>query len=254
MSAEFLTERHGPVLLMTLNRPRLHNALNLAMATGLAAALEELDRDPELAAGVLTGAAPSFCSGIDLKAFAAGELPEVEGRGLGGLTEAPPRKPLIAAAEGYVLAGGFELALACDFIVAADDARFGLPEVQRGQVAAAGGLVRLPRRLPHAVANEMALTGDPIDAPRAAALGLVSRLTPPGAAASTALEVATRIAAASPFAVSTTKRILQLACEGTESEAWTKQRPLVDSVLDSEDALEGAHAFAEKRLPRWSNR
>lgn len=253
MSAEFLTERHGPVLLMTLNRPRVHNALSLPMATGLAAALEELDRDPELAVGVLTGAPPSFCSGIDLKAFAAGELPEIEGRGLGGLTEAPPRKPLIAAAEGYVLAGGFELALACDFIVAAEDATFGLPEVQRGQVAAAGGLVRLPRRLPHAVAMELALTGDPIEAPRAAALGLVSRLASPGAAATAALELATRIAAASPLAVRTTKRILQLACEGTESEAWNDQRPLVESVLGSEDALEGARAFTEKRPPRWSS-
>src|SRR6188472_1054577 len=185
-----LTERRDGVLLITLNRPQARNAVNSALAHGLAAATDELDGDDELKVGVLTGAGGSFCAGMDLKAFVAGESPQVEGRGFAGIAERPPRKPLIAAIEGYALAGGLEVALSCDVIVAASDARLGIPEAKRGLIAAAGALIRLPRRVPYHLAMELALTGDPIGAERAHAVGLVNRLTEPGAAVDGAFEVA----------------------------------------------------------------
>src|SRR3954449_13413382 len=163
-----LTERREGVLVITLNRPEARNAVNRAAAEGIAAAIDELDDDNELRVGVITGAGGTFSAGMDLKAFVAGERPHVEGRGSAGIVQRPPRKPLIAAVEGWALAGGFEVALACDLIVAARDARFGIPEVKRGLVAAAGGLIRLPRRIPYHLAMELALTGDPVGAERAA--------------------------------------------------------------------------------------
>ena len=249
-----LIERRDGVLLITLNRPQARNAVNSALAHGVAAALDELDGDDALKVGVLTGAGGSFCAGMDLKAFVAGERPYVEGRGFAGIAQRPPRKPLIAAIEGYALAGGLEVALACDVIVAARDARLGIPEVKRGLIAAAGALIRLPRRVPYHVAMELALTGDPIDAERAHAVGLVNRLADPGEAVAVALELASAIAANGPLAIDASKKIVSAAQDWTEEQAWREQAETVAAIMGSEDAREGATAFAEKRAPVWKGR
>ena len=246
-----LVERSDSTLVIQINRPGQRNAVNRAVSLGIAAALDELDRSAELRVGILSGRGGSFCSGMDLRAFVDGERPELEGRGFGGLTESPPRKPLIAAVEGYALAGGCELALACDLIVAAEDAWFGLPEVCRGLVAGSGGLVRLRRRIPAAIALEYALTGDRMSAPIAHGWGLVNRLAPPGQALVEALRLAERITANAPLSVAMSKRIMRECADWPESEIWQRQRPLVESVLASQDAQEGARAFAEKRSPLW---
>jgi enoyl-CoA hydratase len=249
-----LSEATAGVLTITLNRPTARNAVNRQLAEGVAAALEGLDADDDLRVGVITGAGGTFCSGMDLKAFAAGERPIVAGRGFAGIAQRAARKPLIAAVEGYALAGGFEVALACDLIVAARDARFGIPEVKRGLVAAAGGLLRLPNRIPYHLAMELALTGEPVDAPRARELGIVNRLAEPGEALAAAHELAAQIARNAPLALSASKAIVQHAGEWTEHEAWQRQDEIVHPVFSSEDALEGARAFAEKREPRWRAR
>src|SRR3954468_23271776 len=234
-----LTERRDRVLLITLNRPQARNAVNSALAHGVAAVLDELDGDDELKVGVLTGAGGSFCAGMDLKAFVAGESPHVEGRGFAGIAQRPPRKPLIAAIEGYALAGGLEVALACDVIVAARDARLGIPEVKRGLIAAAGAPIRLPRRIPYHVAMELALTGDPIRAERAHAVGLVNRLAEPGAAVEVALDLAATIARNAPLAVDASKHIVRSAQDWTEQQAWQEQAELAGKLFASEDAREG---------------
>ena len=249
-----LVERRGRVLVITIDRPEARNALDRAVAEGVAAAVDSLCADPELAIGVITGAGGNFSSGMDLKAFAKGETPIIDGRGLCGIAEAPPAKPLIAAVEGYALAGGFEVALACDLIVASREATFGLPEVRRGLLAAAGGLVHLPRLLPPRIAAEVILTGDFFDAGRMAEHGVVGRLTEPGEALAAALELAERIADNAPLAVAGARRMLRLAGELSESQLWEEQAELVAKVQHSEDALEGARAFAEKRPARWRGR
>ncbi|HJZ37735.1 MAG TPA: crotonase/enoyl-CoA hydratase family protein [Solirubrobacterales bacterium] len=249
-----LVERRDSTLLITIDRPGVKNALDLAVAEGIAAALDELDADPALKIGVLTGAGGNFSSGMDLKAFAAGQKPVIEGRGLAGFAEAPPAKPLIAAVEGYALAGGFEVALACDLIVSSREAVFGLPEVRRGLLAAGGGLVRLPRLLPPRVAAEIILTGEFVTAERMAEHGVVSRLTDPGGALDGALDLAAKIAANAPLAVAGARRMLQLAPDLDEAALWEEQRKLNAEVGSSEDALEGARAFAEKRPPEWKGR
>ena len=254
MSDPVLVEFGGGVAVITLNRPDARNAINRAVAEAVAAALDVLDARDDLSVGILTGAGGSFSAGMDLKAFLTGELPVVEGRGLCGLTEAPPAKPLIAAVEGHALAGGFEIALACDLIVAAEDARFGLPESRRGLIAAGGGLLRLPERIPYQVAMELALTGDILDAPRAHALGLVNRLTPTGGALDGAWQLAAAIAANGPLAVRATKQVLVEAPGWPAAERWARQRRITEPVFGSEDAQEGARAFAEKRAPRWNGR
>ena len=251
MSDAVLIERHGATLVMTLNRPERRNAVDYAMSQAIAAALDLLDTDAQLRVGIITGAGGSFCSGMDLKAFVAGSRPEVAGRGFGGLTEAPPAKPLIAAVEGFALAGGCEMALACDLIVAADDSSFGLPEVTRGLVAGSGGLTRLVRRIPPALAMEYALTGRRLPAREAHRVGLVNRLTAPGEALADALALAAEIAANAPLATMASKRIMVESADWTDAEQWDRQRPLVDAVLATHDAQEGARAFAEKRLPVW---
>jgi enoyl-CoA hydratase len=249
-----LTERRDGVLLITLNRPEARNAVNLALAEGVAAALDDLDADGDLRAGVLTGAGKGFCAGMDLKAFVAGERPWVGDRGFAGIVQRASRKPLVAAIEGFAVAGGLELALSCDLIVAARGAKLGVPEVKRSLVAAAGALRRLPQRLPYGVAMELALTGDPIEAERAYELGLVNRLADPGAAVQTALELAAAIARNGPLALDATKATLQQQFDWTEAEFWQRQAELAEPVMRSQDAREGATAFAEKREPVWQGR
>ncbi|MEU7815160.1 crotonase/enoyl-CoA hydratase family protein [Pseudonocardia sp. NPDC049154] len=249
-----LTERRGRVLVVTLNRPHVRNAVNEAAAHGVAAAADLLDADDELRVGVLTGAGGTFCSGMDLKAFLTGEIPRIEGRGLAGIAITPPRKPLIAAVEGWALAGGCEIALACDMIVAARDARFGLPEVTRSLAAGGGGLLRLPERIPANLAMEHILTGDPFGAEAAAAWGLVNRLTEPGDALAEALVLAERIAANGPLAVQASKDVLVRGRYWSREERWARQAEFTESVLHSEDAKEGARAFAERRTPVWRGR
>ncbi len=249
-----LIERRGRVLLITINRPEQRNAVNAAVAAGIAGALEELDADSGLSVGVLAGAGKGFCAGMDLKAFVAGERPWVEGRGFAGITQRGADKPLIAAIEGFAVAGGLEVALACDLIVAARGARLGIPEVKRGLVAAGGGLLRLPRSLPRNVAMELALTGDPIEAERAHQLGLVNRLAEPGEALAAALELAETIAANAPLALAASKRIMLESVDWPDSEFFERQQPIRDSAFNSEDAREGATAFAERRDPVWKGR
>lgn len=246
-----LVETRGRILIMTINRPHARNAINAAVSQTLADATDRLDDDPGLSVGIITGAGGSFCAGMDLKAFARGENVGVEGRGL-GFTERPPVKPLIAAVEGYALAGGTEVALATDLIVAAEDSAFGIPEVKRGLVAGGGGLFRLPERIPSAIAMELALTGDNLSAPRAHQLGLVNVLAAPGRALEAAIALAEKITANGPLAVAATKRVMIESREWTDQERWSRQLEIIGPVFASNDAREGATAFAEKRAPQWA--
>ncbi|MDX6659773.1 MAG: enoyl-CoA hydratase [Solirubrobacteraceae bacterium] len=252
--AAVLTERRDGVLLITLNRPDARNAVNAALAEGVAATLDELDADDDLSVGVLTGAGKGFSSGMDLKAFVAGESPYAADRGFAGITQRAAEKPLIAAIEGFAVAGGFEVALSCDLIVAARGARLGIPEAKRSLVAAGGALLRLPRRIPYHVAMELALTGDPIEAERGYELGIVNRLAEPGGAVDAALELAGEVARNGPLALKASKKIVQMSGDWTEAEAWEKQGEIAGPVMTSEDAREGAIAFAEKRDPVWRGR
>jgi enoyl-CoA hydratase len=252
MSAEVvLKERRGGTLLITLNRPDARNAIDLPVAEGIAAALDELDGEDSLTVGVLTGVGKGFCAGMDLKAFVTGERPWVGDRGFAGIVRRASIKPLIAAVEGFAVAGGLEVALACDLIVAARGAKLGVPEVKRSLVAAGGALLRLPRRIPYHLAMELALTGDPILAERAAEVGLVNRLAEPGTAVEVALALAGEIAANAPLALVASKRILQEQWDWQAEEMWDAQSAISDPVFTSEDAREGATAFAEKRPPVW---
>jgi enoyl-CoA hydratase len=251
MSDEVLLEVDGGVAVITINRPKARNAVNGAVARGIASAVDELDERKDVAVIVLTGAGGTFSAGMDLKGFLTGDFPVVEGRGFGGLTEAPPRKPVIAAVEGYALAGGFELALACDIVVASEAATFGLPEPKRGLVAGAGGIMRLPRRIPYHVAMEIALTGDHYPASRLYELGLVNRLTPEGEALAVARELAATIAANAPLALAATKRVIAESADWSREEMFKKQGEIISPVFGSKDAMEGAAAFAEKRPPAW---
>lgn len=245
-------EDRGAVRIITLDRPAVRNALDLPTATLLAEAVDGLDTAPGLAVGVLTGAGGHFCSGMDLKAFlTTGQRPEVPGRGL-GFTRTPPRTPLIAAVEGAALAGGFELVLACDLVVAAADATFGFPEVARGLIAGAGGLLRLPTRVPPAVALEHALTGRRMSAQVADRWGLISRLAAPGTALEVALELAAEIAANAPLALRATKELVNRSGQLSVADV-ARQDELLELVLAAPDAQEGAAAFAEKRPPTWSS-
>ena len=251
MADEVLTERQGRTLVITINRPEARNAFNLAVTKGLADAMDELDATPELSVAIVTGAGGNFCAGMDLKAFVSGEDPSIPGRGI-GFTEQPPRKPVIAAVEGYALAGGTEIVLATDLVVAAKNAKFGIPEVKRGLVAAGGGLLRLPHRIPYQKALELALTGDNFTAEEAADWGFVNVLTEPGEALAGALALAERITKNGPMAVAVTKEIIVKSAGWSEDEMWRKQSELVRPVFSSKDAIEGATAFAEKRAPNWT--
>ena len=249
-----LTECHDGVLTITINRPAQRNAVNRDVALAVASALDLLDSDPALSVGVLTGAGGTFSAGMDLKAFANGQTPILPGRGFGGITQAVVRKPLIAAVEGWALGGGFEMALACDLIVAAEDAKFGLPEVKRGLIAGEGGVIRLPQRIPYHVALTVLLTGEPLTAVDAKQYGLVSELTATGAALAEAHDLARRIAANAPLALARVKEVLRETQGLSDTEAFKRQARSASSLLDSEDAHEGALAFAEKRAPVWRGR
>jgi enoyl-CoA hydratase len=242
------------IMTITINRPEAKNAVNRAVAVAIAAAVDELDSDDSIRVAILTGAGGSFCAGMDLKAFMSGELPVVEGRGFAGITEAPPKKPLIAAVEGFALAGGFELAITCDLIVAADNSRFGIPEVKRGLVAAGGGLIRLPKQIPSRLAMELALTGDTISAQRAYDIGLVNRVAPAGTVLEKAYELARTIVDNGPLAVAATKQVLTQLDSWPEEEKFKRQIEIVMPVFMSADAMEGPSAFAEKRKPNWQGK
>ncbi|MCO5968849.1 crotonase/enoyl-CoA hydratase family protein [Actinoallomurus soli] len=252
MSDAVLTEVDGGVAVITINRPEARNAVNGAVAQGIASAIDEFDARKDVSAYVLTGAGGTFCAGMDLKGFLTGDDPSKGGRGFGGITERPPAKPIIAAIEGYALAGGFELALSCDMIVASSESKFGLPEVKRGLVAGAGGLLRLPQRIPYHAALEIALTGDHYPAARLAELGLVNRVTEPGEALRTAKELAAKVAANAPLALAATKRVIVESRDWPSDEQFARQGEIIMPVFGSKDAMEGAAAFAEKRTPNWS--
>lgn len=247
-----LTETRGRVLIVTLNRPERRNAIDRATSEAVAAALDQLDADAALSVGILTGAGGHFCAGMDLKAFLDGERVELPGRGLAGLTSAPPSKPLIAAVEGYALAGGCEIALACDLLVASETATFGLPEVKRGLIAGSGGLLRLPERLPRPLAMELALTGRMMSAEEAARWGMVNRRCPAGQALDAALTLAAEIAANAPLALVASKRLVAEGPRWPAQELWSRQDALLEPVIASEDAREGARAFVDKRPPVWT--
>lgn len=249
-----LTERRGRILVVTINRPEARNSVNLAVADGIAAAMDELDSSADLSVAVLTGAGGTFCAGMDLKCFLRGEMPVVPGKGFAGIVESPPQKPLIAAVEGYALAGGTEIALCADIIVASTAANFGVPEVRRGLVAVGGGLLRLPSRIPYQKAMELALTGDNLSAPDAHQFGLVNKLTEPGGALDAALEIAEKIAANGPLAVAATKQVIVQSAAWSAEEAFAKQMEIASPVFTSADAQEGPRAFAEKRPAVWQGR
>jgi enoyl-CoA hydratase len=249
-----LTERRGNVLLITLNRPDARNAVNLALAEGVAAALDELDGADDLSVGILTGAGSAFCAGMDLKAFVTGERPWVGDRGFAGIVQRASRKPLIAAVEGFAVAGGLEIALACDLIVASREAKLGVPEVKRSLVAAGGALLRLPQRVGHGAAMKLVLTGDPVSAEEGAKIGLVDELADPGGAVDAALALAATISKNAPLALIASKQVLREQRDWSEPEFWVKQGEITGPVFGSEDAREGATAFAEKREPVWKGR
>lgn len=249
-------ERHGAIAVLRINRPDVRNAFDRATAEAMDAALDAFDADADIRVGVLTGAGSAFSAGQDLKAAARGEFATTEKRGGFGIMAQPPKKPLIAAVEGAALAGGFELALACDLIVASSAAQFGLPEVKRSLVAVGGGALRLPRRMPHHIAMEMLLSGDPQSAEAMARWGVVNRVCAPSEALATALALAETIAINGPLAVVATKEIVTRGAgeNWSAAEGWTRQMEAAGPVFASEDFREGLMAFAQKRAPVWSGR
>lgn len=254
MSNEVLVEEDDGILVITINRPQVRNAVNRAVSYGVFEALQELDRNAGLRVAILTGAGQTFCSGMDLKAFLQGEVTRVEGRGILGIVEEPPVKPVIAAVEGYALAGGCEVVLACDLVVASRMATFGIPEVKRGLAAAAGGLMRLPRLIPPRIAMEMALTGDMVSAAKLVQYGFINELVEPGEALAAAKALARRIIQNAPLSVSASKRVVIESRDWPISEMFARQREITAPVLASEDAREGAAAFVERRDPDWKGR
>jgi enoyl-CoA hydratase len=254
MADEVLRERRGHVEILTINRPEARNAINRATAIALGDALDACESDDDVWVVVLTGAGDkAFSAGMDLKAFAAGEFP-ITDKGFGGITQRDFPKPLIAAANGAALAGGFEILISCDMVVAAEHAKFGIPEASRGLIAGGGGLIRLPKRIPLAVAYEMALTADPIDAQRAYELGLVNRVVAGEKVLDEAVALAERIAKNAPLAVRTSKDVMKRARELSEEQCWQLNTEAFGIIGRSSDAMEGAVAFAEKREPNWQGK
>jgi enoyl-CoA hydratase len=251
MADAVLTEVTDGVAVITINRPEARNAVNGEVARGIAAAVDESEARNDVRVLVLTGAGGTFCAGMDLKGFLAGDAPVVAGRGFAGITERPPAKPVIAAVEGYALAGGFEIVMSCDLVVAGESAKFGLPEVRRGLVAGAGGLLRLPRRIPYHLAMEIVLTGEHFPAPQLAQAGLVNRVVPDGEAITAAMELAGRVARGAPLALAASKRVVVESADWDSGEAFARQGEIIGPVFASSDAMEGAIAFAEKRAAAW---
>jgi enoyl-CoA hydratase len=245
-------DRDGGILVMTLARPDVRNAIDHRLAVAVSKALDELDADSGLSVGIITGAGGYFCSGMDLRAFARGELPRVEKRGFAGITSQPSHKPLIAAVEGGAVAGGFEIVLACDLVVASKEATFGLPEVRRGLAAGAGGLLRLQHRLPLNLAMELVITGAPTSATTLHQFGLVNRLVAAGEALSAARELGHNVARNGPLAVTASKSVLSASSDWPLAEAFMRQEEIIAPVRSSSDAAEGARAFLEKRAARFT--
>ena len=257
MADEVLRERRGNVEILTINRPEARNAINGAVSTAMSSIMDELLSDTECWVVVITGSGDkAFSAGMDLKAFSSGERGAIIGAsgGFGGLTQREFPKPIIAAVNGSALAGGFEIMLSCDLVVAAEHATFGIPEAKRGLIAGAGGLIRMPKRLPMAIALELAMTGDPIDAERAYALGLVNKVVPADQLMAEAVALAERIAANAPLAVRYSKNVMKRAAEVPESDGWAINTEAVGVVFTSADAMEGPTAFAEKRPPKWQGK
>lgn len=250
MSDVLLTEQLGRVLVMTINRPEARNAIDHEVATALVATVAELDADPGISASVLTGAGSSFCAGMDLKAFAVKGVP----RDLIRFYQTGSSKPLVAAVNGYAFGGGLELVLTCDLVVAERNAKFGAPEVKVGLVAGGGALLRLSRRLPYNVAMEMALTGRSMTAQEAQGYGFLNRVTDPADTVTEAVALAESIGKNAPLATSTSKKLLQDSWSMSDEAFWEYQHGLTKVVLKSDDAKEGARAFAEKRVPQWTGR
>jgi enoyl-CoA hydratase len=251
---DILVEQRGAVLIVTINRPGQRNAVNPLMSQAMGEAFGRLDDTRSLAVAVIQGAGGNFSAGMDLKAFARGERMQAGGRGFGGIVAMPPRKPVIAAVEGWAVGGGFEIVLACDLVVAGQGARFGLPEVRRGVAARGGGAFRLPRRVPYAIAMETLLTGESLDVRRAERYGLVNRVVPAGEALEGALELAQAITANAPLSVTATKRVLVESADWPADDSFDLQRKYFDPVFASWDAQEGAAAFRDKRPPAWQGR
>jgi enoyl-CoA hydratase len=248
---EVLIEVGDGVGVITINRPEARNAVNGAVSAGIAAAIDDLDTRKDVRVLILTGAGGTFCAGMDLKGFLAGDNPTAGGRGFGGITERPPDKPVIAAVEGYALAGGFELVLSCDLVVASEEAKFGLPEVTRGLAAGAGGLLRLQHRIPYHAAMQMVLTGERVPAGELLRAGLVSNVVPAGQALAAARDLAARVAANAPLALVASKRVMVESGDWPASEGFARQGEIIGKIFGSADAMEGAAAFAEKRPPVW---
>jgi enoyl-CoA hydratase len=254
MNSEVLVAHEDGIVIITINRPQFKNAVNRNVSYSVCAAIDELDARSDLHVGILTGAGGTFCSGMDLKAFLNGEVTRVEGRGILGIAMTPPQKPLIAAVEGYALAGGFEAMLACDLVIAAKNAKFGIPEVKRGLAAAAGGLIRLPRLIPQKIAMEMALTGQWMEAQRLYELGLINQLVEPGEALNEAKRMALNIKRNAPLAVAASKRVIVEQIDWSIGDMFQKQTEITGQLLNSLDAQEGAKAFTEKREPKWQSK
>jgi len=254
MSEPILAEARGHVLLVTINRPEARNSFDGATAAAMEAAMDRFEGDSELRVGIITGAGKAFSAGQDLKAAAKGDMGATRRRGGFGIMAQPPDKPLIAAVEGHAVAGGLELCLSCDLIVAARDARMGIPEARHNLVAVGGGLFRLPRRIPYHLVMELALTAETWTAERMHELGLVNRLAEPGKALEVAFELAERVLANGPLAVAASKQIVQRSSEWTEEQAWREQMKIAGPVMQSEDTREGLTAFAQKRAPVWKAR
>jgi enoyl-CoA hydratase len=248
---EVLIEVDDGVAVITINRPEARNAVNGAVSAGIAAAIEDLDARKDVRVLILTGAGGTFCAGMDLKGFLSGDNPLAGGRGFGGMTQQPPAKPIIAAVEGYALAGGFELVLACDLVVASEEAKFGLPEVTRGLAAGAGGLLRLQHRIPYHQAMRMVLTGERVPASELHEAGLIAAVVPAGQALEAARELAGRVAANAPLALTASKRVVVESADWPADEEYARQGEIIGAVFGSADAMEGAVAFAEKRPPVW---
>jgi enoyl-CoA hydratase len=246
-----LTDVSDGVAVISINRPEARNAVNGEVARGIAEAVAAADANRDVQVLILTGAGGTFSAGMDLKGFLSGDSPAFGDRGFGGIVQRPPVKPIIAAVEGYALAGGFELVLACDLVVASEEARFGLPEVRRSLVAGAGGLLRLPNRIPYHVAMEIALTGEHFPAARLQQVGLVNELVPAGQALDAAKKLAARVALGGPLALAATKRVIIESADWPAAEAFQRQGEIITPIFMSADAREGAMAFAEKRAPVW---